>query len=116
MGMSAEGDADVEACAAATRVDAKGPAERVDALGEHDGTNAQAAAIRVAVLAMEGESVAVVRHGEVQLLVLLADVDRHRGGVGVLGGIDDRLAHDLPDLSLIHISEPTRLLSISYAV
>src|SRR5678816_3015828 len=36
------------------------------------------------------------------------------GDVGVIGAIE--VAQTLQELSLIHISEPTRLLSISYAV
>src|SRR5665647_2241366 len=58
------------------------------------------------------ETTPVVPYRQEELLGSGLDLDRHVGGAGVLLDVVQRLL----DLSLIHISEPTRRTPISYAV
>src|SRR5690348_13119584 len=79
MGMSGQRDPDVEACAARAGLDAERSAQRLDALGEHDGADAQPSAVGITVLAVEREATPIVDDAHVQLLVLLSHLDGDGG-------------------------------------
>src|SRR5678815_4294087 len=62
------------------------------------------------------EADAVVADGTDDPVCFTPQVDVRVGRFRVPHDVDERFVNDAIELSLIHISEPTRLLSISYAV